>query len=214
MRSDPSRRTKPSAPWPRRKGILVDCGSSSDTSDPGIRRLNNAASKCAMFRSVRFSRPFQMTTASAITPATRIVPMSTESSCRGPRHAPKAPASFQSPAPRLRSEHEGQQQPQAQRRPQQRGFQSRPAVENRVDRDAGRQARYREPVRNPAVAPVENSRGNRHQHRRNPWSKLQRARLKPGPGLNQIAAARQAPPRVSFPYFRAFGVHTQARNRT
>ena len=74
-------------------------------------QLNNAASKCAMFRSVCFSRPFQMTTASAMTPATRIVPISTESNCRQPRQAPKAPASFQSPAPRLRTITKGSSSP-------------------------------------------------------------------------------------------------------
>jgi hypothetical protein len=112
-----------------------------------------------MFRSVLFSRPFQITTASAMTPATKIVPMSTESNCRGPRQAPNAPAA---------DPNEREQQAQAQRRPQQRGLQSRPAVENRVEGYASGKARSREPVRNPPEAPVENSRNDGHQHRRNP----------------------------------------------
>src|ERR1700730_5832954 len=69
-------------------------------------------------------------------------------------------------------QYERQQQAEAQQRPQQRGLQSRPAVENHVDRDAGRQAGHCEPVRNSPVAPVENSRTHRQQRRRNPWPRL------------------------------------------
>src|ERR1700686_1991646 len=92
-------------------GIFVDFGSSSDNSDPGIRKLNNAAIRCAMFTSVFFSRPLKMTTVNAIAPATRIVTISTDNNSRGPRLLPSAPASFQSPAPRLRTSTQGKSNP-------------------------------------------------------------------------------------------------------
>src|SRR4029077_535940 len=49
---------------------------------------------------------------------------------------------------------------------------SRPAAENRVDRDPSCEARHCEPVRNAPVAPVENSRDHRHQHCGYPWPSL------------------------------------------
>ena len=67
-------------------------------------------------------------------------------------------------------QHEGQQQPQACYRPQQRRFQSRPVKQNRVDRDPGGEARHGEPVRNSALAPVNDSCTHRHQRRENPWA--------------------------------------------
>ena len=157
-------------------GIFVDCGSSSDTSDPGIRRLNNAASKCAMFRSVRFSRPFQMTTRQRH--HSRNQNRAHEHGKQLPRTETSSQGAGQFPVSGAQAadQYERQQQPEAQRRPQQRGFQSRPAEKNRVDRDASRQARHREPVRNPPVAPVENSRDNRHQHCGNPGDPVPESR--------------------------------------
>ena len=173
-------------------GIFVDCGSSSETAEPGIRRLNSAASKCAMFKSVSFSRPFQTTTASAITPATREQLPRAETGSQGTRELPVARAE-------AAKQHERQQQPQTQQRAEQRVFQSRPAVENRVEHEPDNQARHRKPVRNPPVTPVENARRQRDQSRRNPW------RGSEPDCRRQMVALRG----FRFQYFRAFVVDTQ-----
>ena len=165
--------TLPRQPWPRRTESFVDCGLSSDTSNAGIRRLKKAASTCAMLRSVCCNRPVQITTAKAMIPASRIVPASTAISCRGPRHAPSAPASFQSPAPRLRRSTNGSSSPSPSSAPSSADFSPGPSRDDPVDRHADDQARYGQPVRNPPVPPVQHARANRHQDRRNPGARLE-----------------------------------------
>jgi hypothetical protein len=84
-------------------GTFSDSGLSRDTSRAGIWNRTNATSICQILRAVCRTRLLTTIRTSAISPATTIVHIRTAINRCGPRNAPKAPVSFQSPAPRLRT---------------------------------------------------------------------------------------------------------------
>ena len=99
-----------------------------------------------------------------MSPATNTDPISRSISRAGPAKAPSAPASFQSPAPRLRSRTNGSSKAKPISCAEQGRLQSAPAPEDGVGNYSDHQSRHRQPVRDAAAAQIGPAGDQREQH--------------------------------------------------